>query len=249
MLARPHTAVSLLLASATILGIGGCETTSGPGHAARNAGDRPDSMAVAVADDPDVIAVATLLTGTFDSLDQAAADTENFFEIRLVTIPIWTERTDGRWMYVEQAAFAALDRPYRQRVYRVHRDDTGVLRSDVYLLPGEPLEFTAAWRNPGIFDAYGPADLELRDGCSILLDPAGDGTYLGATVGNGCSSALGDAAYATSEVELRPGLILSWDRGWTTDGEQAWGATVSGYRFVQRSEFPPAPAQPDPTGS
>ena len=191
------------------------------------------------ADHPDVRRVAAMLTGNYDSRDQAAEAPDDYFEIRLVTIPIWTTRDDGAWLYVEQAAFSALERPYRQRVYHVHHDAVGQLRSDVYELPGDPLSFAGAWRSEtDLFADLQPDDLSLRDGCSILLGRSAD-AYLGATDGTGCSSSLGGAAYATSEVELRSDLIVSWDRGWDANGEQAWGATAGGYRFVRRSEAPP----------
>lgn len=189
--------------------------------------------------------VSELLVGTFDSRDQAARDPENYYEIRLVTIPIWPERTDGRWLYVEQASFSALDRPYRQRVYHLTSVEDGGVRSDVYELPGDPLAFAGAWTRPDdAFAGIGPEALALRDGCSIRLVPADGGGYTGATVGDGCPSSLGGAAYATSEVELRDGLLVSRDRGWDAEGVQVWGVTGDGYRFVRRSQDPPGAENP-----
>ena len=60
--------------------------------------------------------------------------------------------------------------------------------------------------------------------------------FTGGTIGTGCESKLGDAAYATSEVELHQDRLLTWDRGFTAEGEQAWGATKSGYVFVRTPE-------------
>lgn len=193
--------------------------------------------------DADVARVAELLTGWFDSVDQSIAAPDDFFEIRLVMVPIWPERTDGRWFYVEQAAMSALGRPYRQRVYHVHRDAAAALRSDVYTLPGDPLEHAACWTKSPVLGDVARETLELREGCSIVLEPDGPDAFRGATVGEGCASTLRDAAYATSEVRLTPGLLVSWDRGWTAAGEQAWGAVKGGYEFVRRGVEPPA--EPD----
>ena len=180
----------------------------------------------------DAAVLASWMTGTYSSAAQAADDPENFFHVRLVTTPIWTDRTDGHWLYVEQAVAAALERPYRQRVYRVHGTESGV-RSDVYELPGDPLDFVAAWERPELFDAIEPGDLALREGCSIHLVRAGANEFTGSTRGEGCSSSLGDAAFATSEVRVTPNVLTSWDRGFTADGEQAWGATEGPYVFVR----------------
>lgn len=186
-----------------------------------------------------VESVSTILTGTFDSRDQASADPEHYYEIRLVTLPIWPRRSDGDWLYVEQAAFGALDRPYRQRVYNIRPAEDGLVASDVYELPGDPLDFAGAWRDrEDPFAGFGPEALTLREGCTILLR-AVDGHFVGETLGDGCLSTLRGAAWATSEVTLSEDLITSWDRGWNAAGEQVWGATEGGYRFVRRSHGAP----------
>ena len=178
------------------------------------------------------------MTGTFDSADQHDADPDNYFNIRLVMLPIWEERDDGVWLYVEQAAAGALDRPYRQRVYHVHMGAADRIVSAVYTIDGDPLRFAGAWARESGFDELTSDLLVLREGCSIALRQE-EGRYVGSTLGDGCASSLGDAAYATSEVEITPGLLTSWDRGWTADGERAWGATEGPYEFVKRGDGAP----------
>lgn len=85
--------------------------------------------------------------------------------------------------------------------------------------------------------------------CSIVLEPDGPDAFKGATVGEGCASSLRDAAYVTSEVRLTPGLLVSWDRGWTAEGEQAWGAVKGGYEFVRRGVTPPPVEAGDAAGA
>lgn len=195
----------------------------------------------ALADD-EVALLHEYLTGWFDSADQAASDPEGYFDIRLVMLPIWPDRTDGCWLYVEQAATTALDRPYRQRVYRVHRAESGMLHSDVFTLPGDPLAFARTWEtSERLLADVSPGDLEVRDGCTIEFEPMSLDTFVGATVGRGCSSTLSGAAFATSSVRITRDLLISWDRGWNDAGEQVWGATAGGYEFVRRGDgAPPA---------
>ena len=181
--------------------------------------------------DPQLAELAAWLTGRFSSAAQAEAAPEDFFDIRLATAPIWTERDDGPWLYVEQAAATALDSPYRQRVYHLVRDDAG-LRSDVYTLPGDPLAYAGAADEPARLDVLAPDDLELRVGCSIHLVRIGD-AFVGATRGTGCASNLGEAVYATSEVTITADALESWDRGFDAEGRQAWGATQGPYEFLR----------------
>jgi len=161
-------------------------------------------------------------------------------------LPIWSEREDGPWLYVEQAAYSNLARPYRQRVYHLTPagpEEPGSIRSEVYTLPGDPLELAAAWEEPSRFEAFGPENLEPRAGCAILLDVNRSGgtpvSYVGSTVGEGCDSTLAGAAYATSEVVITERVLESWDRGFDAEGEQVWGATEGAYRFVKLGDGPP----------
>lgn len=175
--------------------------------------------------------VARWLTGSFSSRAQAEADAEHYHDIRLEVVPIWRDRGDGSWLYVEQAAAARLDRPYRQRVYHVVDEGDGAVRSDVYTLPGEAFAWAGAWRDPGRFDGVTPADLTLRTGCSIYLTRTSTFLYEGSTRGKGCASTLRGAAFATSRVRLAPKRLESWDRGYDAVGRQVWGATEGPYVF------------------
>lgn len=175
--------------------------------------------------------LGSYMTGAFSSAEQAAADPE-FRVIVLHMAPIWPKRSDGRWLYVEQAAEEALDKPYRQRIYRLTenpRDKT--LISDVYELPGDPLKFAGAFNHPEMFGALAPADLTPRAGCSIILQEQPDGSFKGSTLGAGCPSTLRGASYATSEAEITAEGLRTWDRGYDSSGKQVWGAVKGPYVF------------------
>jgi hypothetical protein len=145
-------------------------------------------------------------------------------------VPIWIERTDGFWLYVEQAAAGRLEQPYRQRVYHLTQEDDSTFRSDVYTL-SEPLRFTGAWRRSAPLIGLVPDSLTLRVGCSILMYPEGRDAFAGGTVGRGCESTLRGAHYATSEVRITATHIYSWDRGFDITDTQVWGALKGGYIF------------------
>lgn len=176
--------------------------------------------------------LAVWMTGSFSSEAQAIEAPDDYFDIRLFMVPIWTNRDDGAWLYVEQAAASALERPYRQRVYHLVDTEVGV-RSDVYELPGDALDFAGDWANPERFQTVAPDQLNLREGCSIFLTEA-TGAYEGSTQGQGCASSLGGAAYATSEVSITKDVLTSWDRGFDSEGNQAWGAEKGPYVFVRK---------------
>ena len=170
-----------------------------------------------------------LMTGSFSNQAQAEADT-TYSDIRLDMLPIWKTRSDGYWLYVEQAVATRRDEPYRQRVYHLVADGDGRIRSEVYSIP-DPGRFTGAWRTPSLMDGLTPDSLQIRPGCAVFLTRKGFGVFEGSTVDSECVSNLRGAVYATSEVRITPQELISWDRGFDEGSNQVWGATEGGYVF------------------
>lgn len=177
----------------------------------------------------------SLMTGSFSSAVQASED-KDYSDIRLHMSEIrpGTNRSDkstARWLYVEQAAASTLDKPYRQRVYRVIAKDDGSFVSEVYTLPGDALAWVGAWRTPAKFASLTPDQLMLKGGCAVLLQRNARNDFRGGTQGNTCPSERAGAAYATSEVLINEYSLTTWDRGYDSAGKQVWGATKGPYRF------------------
>lgn len=181
--------------------------------------------------DEEIETLASWMEGSFSSARQAGSDPESYYDIRLFMSRVWPSRTDAVWLYVEQAAADNLTQPYRQRIYRLSRFADGALRSAVFTLPGDPLEFAGAWQNADLLASISAEDLVPRQGCSIELRRAGPGAFAGSTRGKECNSNLRGATYATSEVLITPERVLSWDRGFDARDRQVWGAEKAGYIF------------------
>lgn len=142
---------------------------------------------------------------------------------------IWPERTDGYWLYVEQAIAGHEARPYRQRVCHLTCHSPDSLRSEVYTLPGAE-RFVGGFE-VGESSAITPDSLVLRAGCAIFLVRKDAESFTGCTGGQDCASTLRGAAYATSEVVVTEETLTSWDHGFDVDGEQVWGSTAGPYVF------------------
>lgn len=182
----------------------------------------------------DLLTLYKCMQGSFSSEQQAKNDTD-YYHIRLHMSPIWPASDNGKWLYVEQAMATALDKPYRQRFYKLVQLEDGSIESIVYTI-SDPLRFAGAWKNPIIFNEITPDSLELREGCSILLRRNADGTFKGSTDAKNCPSNLRGATYATSEVVVQPDQMVSWDRGFDASDKQVWGAVKGGYIFVKNPE-------------
>lgn len=204
----------LLIAAAIVLWAAGCQSQPQP---------EPSS---------DVDTLVEYMVGSFDSAAQAAADT-NYFDIRLHMVPIWPDRTDGAWLYVEQAAADQQERPYRQRVYRVTAEADGVFKSAVYTID-DPLRFAGGWHDAMLLADLAYDLIQEREGCAVFLRKQADGTFAGATDAQSCGSVLRGATYATSTVDVSATEIRSWDQGFNAEREQVWGATEGPYIFVKQ---------------
>ncbi len=176
----------------------------------------------------DVNLLADWLTGHFSSVEQSKTNPE-YFEIHLHASRIWTDRTDGPWIYVEQAMGSALDKPYRQRIYHIALGADGLFESAVYELP-DPAVAVGAWKDAGKLKDVTPQNIKSRQGCTVYLKFI-NGNFNGGTRGDECLSSLRGAHHASSEVLAGPNGLRTWDRGFDASGKQVWGATAGPYVF------------------
>jgi hypothetical protein len=173
--------------------------------------------------------LAQSLTGTFRNADQARGD-QNFRSAVLHSAQMWPARTDGPWLYVEQALADAPDHPYRQMVYLLRQKTDRILAITVFDLR-DPIGATGGWRDASRLTKLTPEQLSERKGCDILLEVQADGTFKGATEGTGCVSTLLGAAYSTMQMWVSPVQIITWERGYNAVGVQVWGSIHGGYEF------------------
>jgi len=179
--------------------------------------------------------LAAWMTGEFSSAEQARAD-DSYFAIRLVMVRVWPERVDGIWLYVEQAVAGTPDQPYRQRIYRLTHVGGDIYESQVYEVP-QPEKWVGAWQKPELLAGLAPGQLELRDGCALILRRQGD-AFVGSTLADLCQSSHRGAAFATSLATIRAEGMVSWDRGFDRQGVQVWGAEKGGYEFRKIRDLP-----------
>lgn len=171
-----------------------------------------------------------LLEGKFSSQNQAEKDSD-YFNISLVMTQIWKDRTDGKWLYVEQAVAVKPDKPYRQRVYHLQQAGNNTFTSDIYTIKDAAL-FIGLQNDDSKKAKLTMEMIELKNGCRVTLVKK-DNAYEGGTEGSMCPSDLKGASYATTKITLKAGELVSWDQGFDTAGKQVWGAVKGGYIFIK----------------
>lgn len=186
---------------------------------------------VYAAADEDLDTLALWMTGSFSSERQAKFDT-SYYHVELHMNRIWRTRTDGIWMIVEQAMATNPQAPYRQRVYRIRRVEENMIEIEIYTWK-DPKPVIGAWRDSTLVADMSPSDLVQRRGCEVYLQ-RDEFKFFGSTHGTACTSDIRGASYATSEVNIAEKILTSWDRGFTTDGQQTWGAVKGPYYFLRQ---------------
>lgn len=180
-------------------------------------------------DKSDLALLVSYLEGNFNTLEQSKTDT-NYYHIVLHIKSIWTLRSDGIWMYVEQAVGRKQDKPYRQRIYKISESGDNTFLSEVYTFEN-PLQYAGAWKDENLIASLTPEMLKKREGCTVYIKKTGSDTFEGETRGKECQSDLSGAKYASSTVTIKPDMFISWDRGFDEKDEQVWGAETGGYIF------------------
>ncbi len=173
--------------------------------------------------------LAVFLTGTFSNADQARGD-HNFRDATLHIAPIWIDRTDGPWLYSEQALTDALDHPYRQYIYQLVPLADNAPEIRIFELP-DPIAATGAWKDPGRFARLTPANLSPQESCTMILHLQPDASFKGGTGGKGCPNTLRGASYSTTEITITHRQLIMWERGYNAAGTQVWGSIHGGYIF------------------
>lgn len=188
-------------------------------------------LAAAASADPALAEYAALAPGSYTTAAQAARD-PRYDTVEAEVVRIWPDRTDGVWVYQEQAIInregltpaQAKAQPYFQRVGHIHRGADGRLRRDNYSLKA-PKAFV------GRGAALTPADLGPA-GCHNILErvAAGFWTARTETCANGYTGAVEMRSLSVQTADT----YANWDRGFAADGTRVWGPADGGYIFVKK---------------
>ncbi len=177
--------------------------------------------------------VATAMAGNYSNEEQSKIDRQ-FESLVLHMRPIWIDRIDGLWLYVEQSKSSDQDKPYRQRVYQVvDGNDAESVESRLFDFADNPQQYAGEWKKDRPLNSLTRGLLVPRSGCTVTFRRDAVGAWIGSTTASECTTTYHGAAYTMSDVTLTLRSLNSWDRGYDNSGVQVWGSTTGPYRFVK----------------
>ncbi len=199
---------------------------------------------------PSSMALLTVwLTGSFSTHAQSIADPQ-FHDLHIETISIWTDRTDGPWLYFEQASSTTVDQPYKQRVLQLVENFDGTITMLAFELPAPALAHAGAWKFASPLNDLTPDVLTPLDGCAIAMTVADDGaSATGGSEGTHCRGAHAGVAYATTELIASQGGLRLWERGYDASGNIVSGSRTGPCDFLRCARPQPSPISIDESGS
>ena len=164
----------------------------------------------------------SLLAGKFENKIQAFSYPSKYAMIRVTHVPIFK----GDYFYGEQAYTYQTNRPYRQFVLRVTRNDTEytLLNYDIV----DKNQF-AGCKN---LDKLTKDMLRLKRGCDVNLSYNGS-AFIGGLSGCDCHVEWnGNDTYLQNEVELTEDFYYVKDMGFSKEhGGQIWGSKYGRFEF------------------
>jgi hypothetical protein len=194
--------------------------------------------------DADVEQLADWLAGEFDTFAQVAADETAqaayrhdrvVLRVVPVTVPGFFDAPGQRTIYLEQAAAATPQRPYRQGVYTIRRVDGRIVTQTWRLR--EPAAFAGATSDHVRLAGLKPEMLTHLEGCDVAWTRVDERLFhgeMGQT--RSCRIARNGGTWMTALNELTPSVTITLDRGFDEGGAQRWGppAGVPGHMFTRR---------------
>ena len=192
-------------------------------------GTQPDPMAGHVQQ------VTSYLTGIMETSAQAKA-IPGAPSVRMTTCEVKLNQTDpsakrsqGVFLYQEQALTRNLSKPYRQRFLEIipSIDKNGI--ESVSFKPINPKKWIGLCKKTPSERVISYQEIENAN-CSVFLKPVGD-QYIGETQPGGCVTNFKGAVKITNTIELDQNGMETQDRGFDAQGKRVWGAENRPYQY------------------
>ena len=125
--------------------------------------------------------------------------------IGLQVLPIWQDRLDGEWLYIESRIIGSPNKPFRQRILQLVATPNGLIRLYSYSIP-RASDFAGAYYFPQVLTSLTQSQLSISNNCELLIELKVTSTFVGATDADSCLTNTGTPLmttfFAVSEVNI-----------------------------------------------
>jgi len=125
--------------------------------------------------------------------------------IGLQAFPIWQERVDGEWLYIESRIVGSPNKPFLQRILQLVATPNGLIRLYSYSIP-RASDFAGAYYSPQVLMSLTQSQLTISNNCELLIELKVTRTFVGEADSETCRSQgrspLMTTFFAISEVNI-----------------------------------------------
>jgi CpeT protein len=125
--------------------------------------------------------------------------------IGLQILPIWQDRIDGEWLYIESNIINSPNKPFRQRILQLVATPNGLIRLYSYTIP-RASDFAGAYYFPQVLASLTQSQLSISNNCELLIELKVTSTFVGETDIDSCITPEGMPSvttfFAVSEVNM-----------------------------------------------
>ncbi|EDM68285.1 MAG: chromophore lyase CpcT/CpeT [Moritella sp.] len=141
--------------------------------------------------------------------------------IGLQVLPIWQDRLDGEWLYVEGRIIGSSRKPFRQRILQLVATPNGLIRLYSYSIP-RASDFSGAYYAPQVLASLTQSQLSISNNCELLIELKVTNTFVGETDTDSCMMKTG-IPFMTSFFAVSAVNISFLDGGYDQFGQLVSG--------------------------
>jgi len=152
-------------------------------------------------------------------------------EYELHIAPIWEDREDEHWLYVERRNINEPNIPVHQRVVKIF-ENMDFIKQQVFFIPSAK-DYLDGWRQVEVFDSLKPEQLLKQRGCTVFFKETEKDNFKGITLGKSCANRFKGAKYSRTDMNVKEEEMRWLEQGFDENNMFIWGPEHGGIQFVK----------------
>ncbi len=172
------------------------------------------------------------LSGEHHSTNDKIQDRD--VQLTLQILPIWQDRIDGEWLYMESRVINSQRKPFRQRILQLVDTPNGRIRLYSYSIP-RASDFAGAYYEPEILSSLTLSQLSIHSGCELLIQLKDTGIFVGESDAKTCVPRRMGLQFMTTFFAVSEFNLSFLDRGYDKRGQLIQGSLENPVTFLKMS--------------
>lgn len=162
--------------------------------------------------------------------------------IGLQIFPIWEERFDGEWLYMESGIVGSPHKPFRQRILQLVATPNGLIRLYSYSIP-RASDFAGAYYLPEVLTSLTQSQLSIRNSCDLLIELKVTNTFVGETDPESCITTAHNTSLITTFFAVSEANISFLDGSYDPFGRLIPGRLDTPVTFLKLETYTGSPSK------